>query len=181
MTVHIGDKGVGWVQGVDPDRDSHLSTGTCSKIWSGFGRCRGVSSCTKMKWLINTNLLVSSKSSLSEASLSPEDTGMHGPVASPLSCLHDLPSTAKLLERLHTIQGIWPLWTAKSLGNPQCQLHVIILCFEGNVEVGKIIFSFFSFEILSHVYWDIYTKIYTESRCSPPHFLKKTDRSPKCK
>lgn len=51
-------------------------------------------------------LLLSSKSSLSEAPLPPEDPGMHGPAASPLSCLHDLPSTAKLLERLHIVQGI---------------------------------------------------------------------------
>lgn len=51
-------------------------------------------------------LLPSSKSSLSEAPLPSKDPGMHGPAASPLSCLHDLPSTAKLLERLHPVQGI---------------------------------------------------------------------------
>lgn len=59
-----------------------------------------------IKALINVNLLVPSKSSLPEASLSPEDTGMHGPAASALSCLHDLPPTAKLLEGLHSVQGI---------------------------------------------------------------------------
>lgn len=51
-------------------------------------------------------LLPSSKSSLSEAPVPSKDPGMHGPAASPLSCLHDLPSTAKLLERLHPVQGI---------------------------------------------------------------------------
>lgn len=51
-------------------------------------------------------LLLSSKSSLSEAPLPSEDPGVHGPAASALSCLHDLPSTAKLLERLHIVQGI---------------------------------------------------------------------------
>lgn len=50
--------------------------------------------------------LLSSKSSLSEAPLPAEDPGVHGPAASPLPCLHDLPSTAKLLERLHPVQGI---------------------------------------------------------------------------